>query len=296
MSSSLLLPESADCLAQLGEPIAEFRPGKLRLLVLAALSVGALIPGLYVSIAWLAMILWLLFDPMFANARGTQVAIHLALIGLPYVFVLARPQNARMARYAHLGHLFGVGLIFLVASMAGWQRLRQTRGLRVLVFPCGLARIRGDMVDAIRWAEVATVTRAVLWEREQESFLDGAIRFTLVANDSRKFVFDEFLPGLRELRRHVERYTLPHLFPPLLDTLMAGRAVSFGQLTVHRMGLAYGGSALPWALCKSVEVVKGRLIVRRTGAWFAFCDVPLREVPNAHVLLALTEYVRRYAS
>src|SRR5262249_1939237 len=149
---------------------------------------------------------WLLFDPQFANARGLQVAFHLALIGLPYLFVLARPQDSRMARFVHLGHLCGVGLIFLLASMAGWQRLRPTRGLRVLVFPGGLVRMRGEAVDLVRWQEVATVTRAVLWEQEQESALEGAIRLIVVTNAGREFVFDEFLPGLRELRRHVERY------------------------------------------------------------------------------------------
>ena len=31
-------------------------------------------------------------------------------------------------------------------------------------------------------------------------------------------------------------------------------------------------------------------------AWLAFCKVPLQDLYNVHVLFALTEYVRKYAS
>jgi hypothetical protein len=294
MSSRSSPPEHADCLAALGEPIAEFRVGKARLLLLAGLSVGAMLVGVAISLAWL----WaFLFDPLFRNAPlVAHVAMHVAIIAVFVGLVLARPQNRQLARAFHVFHLIGVGLLYLLTSSTGWQRLRQNRGLRVFAFPAGLARVQDEAVDVVRWEEIATITRAVLWEPEQESPLDGAIRFTLLTNDGRVYLFDELLPGLRDLRRYVERYTLPHLFPPALDAWEEGREVPFGKLSANRVGLTCDRLVLPWALCGSVEVVKGMLVVKRSRAWIAFCKIPLREVPNVHVLLALAEYVRKYSS
>ena len=298
MSSSHLPLEYPDRPADLGEPVAEFRAGTMRLLVLVFFIAGAILLAAIMSLLWLYVMIGALLEPALAGTRTMQVALHLCLIGLPYVLqhLVPKPErHVRLVRYFHYFHLIGFGLIMVIPALVGWQRLRQTRGLCVRVFPGGLVRQQGEAVDVVPWESIAVVTRSVLSWQQLESALDGAIRLTLTTRDGRKLEFDEFLPRLRKLRKYVEQYTLPHLFTPALDAWERGRAVQFGKVTAHRRGLTFRGATLPWPSCGILEVFKGNLVIKRKGAWFAFCKVPVRHVPNVHILLALAEYIRKYA-
>jgi hypothetical protein len=275
----------------LGTPIAEFKVGKFRLFILLVLTAGALVVGLAAGAFWLWAIL---------RAQNADDRIVFALVGvLAVVFFYAfhhrskRRHSARTHLLAHLGHFLGFGALYLYSGAGGWRRARQLWGLRVVVFPTGIARIHAGTADLIRWDEIVTVRRAVLWEQDQDTVLDGGIRLWLETADGRDYEFDDVLSRLKQLRQLVEQHTLPHLLDEALDTVQAGGTVAFGVVTVSPRGLAYGGQYLPWVACEAVETAKGLLHVKEVGARRPFWRIHLPEVPNVHVLIALTELALR---
>jgi len=166
-------------------------------------------------------------------------------------------------------------------------------GLRVFVFPTGIARIQADTVEVVRWEEIATVRRAVLWEQDQKTLFDGRIRLSLETADGREYEFDDALSGLKELRKLVEQHTLPHLLDGAIDAYEAGSDVSFGVVSASSRGLVYGGRSLPWTEFGAIEIAKGFLNVKALGAMWPLWRIRLLEVPNVHVLIVLAEYVRK---
>jgi hypothetical protein len=194
-----------------------------------------------------------------------------------------------------MGHVLGFGMLYLYNGMGGWLRARRIRGLRVLVFPTAIARMQAGAVEVVRWDEITTVSRAVLWEQDQQTLFDGGIRLALTMGDGRECEFDDALSGLKELRKLVEQHTLPHLLHEALDAYEAGQDVSFGVLSASRRGLAYGGRHLPWARYGAVETAKGHVHVKALGGGRPVWKIRLLEVPNVHVLIALAEYVHGYA-
>jgi hypothetical protein len=263
MSAFELPPEQAERLSSLGEPVASFKSGFRQIAVL-----------------------WLLTALAFAVGLGVLAFV----VG---VIFLARGPGWRMP---HVGLLkFALlGLVLLGFGVGGIRRIWRTRGLRVLVFEEGLARLQGGSIEALRWEDIRTVRRASLTGSERTG-MAPARKLILTGADGREFEFDEGLSGLRELRELVEQRTLPHLFPAALDAWEAGEQVSFGKIDVERDGLRCG-RLLAWAECENVEVAHGMVTVKAAGAWLAFCKVPLQDLYNVHVLFALTEYVRKYAS
>lgn len=294
MSSPLVPPEHADFIAALGAPIAEFKVGKLALTLLLVLTGGAVVLGLALGSLWL----WLLLSAQRAEERAT-----IALGGATTVVILyillhrsKRRHDAQAHLTAHLGgHVLGFGMLPLYSAAGGWRRARQIRGLRVLVFPTGIARIQADTVDVVRWEEITTVRRAILWEQDQEAPFGAGVQLSLETADGREYEFDDALSGLKELRKLVEQHTLPHLLHKALEAYEAGRDVSFGVVSASCRGLAYGGRNLPWAGYGAVETAKGLLHIKALGSGRSLCKIPLLEVPNVHVLIALAAYVRRYA-
>jgi hypothetical protein len=258
-----LPPEHEDRLRPLGEPVAVFRAGLGNLIALWLLTIGAFVLGLGL------------------------------LVGLIVAAVLLGGRGAAQAWWG--GIKVGIlGLVLLGGGIEGVRRIRKTRGVRIFTFTDGLARVQGDSVEVFRWQDIVTVLRASLTSSERKRMVEPSRKLILTAADGKEMELDDSLSDLRQLRELVERSTLPHLFPPVLDICEAGSDFAFGDVRVNREGLTHGGSHLPWGLCESVEVSKGVLIVKKQGAWLAFCKVPISKVHNVHVLIAFAEYVRKY--
>jgi len=256
--------EHEERLRPLGEPIAAFKVGIGQLAGLWFTTVGAFVFGL----GGLAFLLGAVF--LFRGPGGVH-------------------------SWPLLNVLFGIGALgVLGGGVGGARQIWKAKGLRVLVFAEGLARVQGDTVEVLRWPDVRTVRRACLtsFERGRRA---PARKLILTGADGKEFEFAESLSGWRDLRELVEQYTLCHLFPQVLEAYEAGEEVAFGQISAGPEGLRSGGRLLPWPECEAVEVANGMLTVKAGGAWLSFCKVPLQKLPNVHVLIALVEYVRKYA-
>jgi len=236
------------------------------------------------------------------SCRSAKERVVIALVGaIAVVFLYVslykskRRHSARDHLTAHLGHVLGFGMLYLFSATGGWRRARQVRGLRILAFSTGFARIQRDAADIVRWKEIATVRRAVLRDQDQKTAFDGSIRLSLETADGREYEFDDALSGLKELRKLVEQHTLPHLLDEALDAYEAGSDVSFGVVSASRRGLVYGGRSLPWTELEAIETAKGLLHVKALDVRRPQWRIRLLEVPNVHVLIALAEYVRKFA-
>jgi hypothetical protein len=261
----IAVPEGFDRdLRQLGAPVAEFKAGPVQYAL-------ALVGGL------LAVLVGLV-----------------ALAGAVFL-VFEQPRGRKWVG----GGVFKVGLLglFLVGAGIGMlRRARGRRGLHVLVFTDGLARLRGGPPEVLRWDEVNAVRRAVSATGEGIT-VSKPVRLTLVSRDGREWEFDEGLTGLTELRDLAERHTLPFMLPPAQEAVDAGAAVGFGLLGVSRDGWQHDKApVLPWEEFRDLEVVRGRVTVYSQNGRKPFGRIDLEQVPNVHVLQALAEWGRqRYA-
>jgi hypothetical protein len=244
--------------ARLGAPVAEFRTGGPDTLRRRLVSILMILFGL-------AMLLLggIGFAALFSRWGWRAVlsdVFKLALMGL-------------------LGVILGIAVLF---------RGRATRGLRVLVFADGLARLQGSLVEVVRWDEVNEVRRI------PNAGADGVhtkvtwlVQLVLVCGDGREVVFNEALSGLRRLRLLVEENTLRFMLPAGLEAFEAGKAIGFGMIAVSPDGIHHGSNTLPWERLEEAKVEDGDFVVRETGAQRPFCKMPVGLVPNSHVLLAL---------
>jgi hypothetical protein len=246
--------------ADLGEPEAEFRPGRGQLVAslvaggLALLLAGTALAGLLALATW---------GP---PGKGGGVGLGVA-------------------------KLAGVGLFFLAAGVGMLARARHNSGLRVLVFEEGLARVQGGKVETLRWEDVNVVRRGVEVKSAGVT-VRTPVYLVLVGRDGRDLTFNEGLARLGELRALAEGHTLPHMLPAAREAIEAGEVVGFGALGVSREGLHSGLDLLAWEDFQGLEVGQALVSVYSRRSRWAFCRADASEVPNAHVLAALAEQLR----
>ncbi len=126
----------------------------------------------------------------------------------------------------------------------GWKLLRD-RNLRVLVFPDGLAALRGNRGEVFRCDEIAAV-----WDQTVEVYRGDFLvathhACTVQRKDGARLTCPQHLADGQVLGAAVLRETGARLLPLALQALEAGATVPFGPLNLSRAGLTSGTDTLP---------------------------------------------------
>jgi hypothetical protein len=214
-------------------------------------------------------------------------------VGVAVLLVVALVAANQKQALPHLKLLL-VGVIApLFAGVGMLVKWWSLRGGSAIAFERGLARLQGQQCDVMRWQEVQIVRRGRPADANDIT-IGTPVRLTLVARDGREWVFSEAYSELKNLRAVVEECTLAHMIPAALEDLQAGEPLDFGSLAADQDGLKGPGDAsLAWGSVSEAAVDKGMLVVGSKLSSKPYCKIPLYEVPNLHLLIALVEdYVR----
>jgi hypothetical protein len=207
------------------------------------------------------------------------------------------------ARFGHLEFHFLILPPIIGGGLLAF--LYRNRGLRILVFPTGLLRLKPNEVESFPWDSVATVRLRTdagepIFERNETGeiaacWLPVAVPLVQVWNawfeiERGDGVKTRFTPGVAdypELARLVQCGTFATAWPGLLMELENGGAVPFGDLAVTRDGLRCGIKSLAWSEIKEVTLAHRMIQVKKVGSWRTWWIKEISQVPNPHLLYGL---------
>ena len=175
-----------------------------------------------------------------------------------------------------------------IAVWAVTQWLRK-RNLRVLVFPDGLAYVRGRKTDVFRWDGVESVWQS--FQKARPTARAVYHFYTLRDADGRKAVFKDDLVGIKALGDTIQQEVSARLLPRAVEAFEAGEVIHFGKLGVSKQGLSNGRETVPWEQVEEVKVERGVIVVRKAGQWLRWANVTVGGTPNVFVFLALVERI-----
>jgi hypothetical protein len=102
----------------------------------------------------------------------------------------------------------------------------------------------------------------------------------------------ESLEGVYVLTELVFSETFQRLTICASAVILGGGSVEFGPVKVTREGIAVGNNRLAWADVGEVAAGWPRIRVYRKGERRPTLDIPIRQIPNLHALLALIDRLR----
>jgi hypothetical protein len=190
-----------------------------------------------------------------------------------------------------------LGLLLLARGPALVLYVWKYRRLQAIAGSAGIALIENDVVSSCRWQEIDAVQESLV-TGEAKAVLAASARdenhvFRVTCRDGKVLVFRSFLDDLPWLGQIIQHETLPYLLPPAVAALEAGDALDFGPLCIDAEGLRSAPEKrLAWGELEDAEIANGLLVVKQVGKWRAWFKMPIGQVPNAHVLLALVHHYR----
>lgn len=185
--------------------------------------------------------------------------------------------------------------------------LYRNRGLRVLIFPTGLLRLKPNEVESFPWETIVAVhlktdTREPIIEYTDtgeiaQCWLPVSVPLVQVWNswfeiersDLKKSRFTPAVADYPELARQVQCGTFAVLWPKLLTNWHNGESTTLGDLTVSREGIQFANKALAWSEIKEVSLAHKILSLKKVGSWRGWWAKEISQIPNPHLLMAVFE-------
>lgn len=242
-----------------------------------ALSAGAERLGRPQTEHWRSMPRWTALSMAAAAVSGGVVAMIIVAVYVP---------PARRLTVALV-----IGAFVFLAAYAVYRITAREPVTGIVAFEQGLVVVYGGRPVVVPWTTVLTVRRQVT---EYSDRLGRASRtrptkfdITLDCEGLAPLHLSEEFQDIGALDERIESEVVRHRMAETVRRVKAGATISFGPLALGPQGIDNGRTVLPWDQVLDVRVTAGRVFVLEDGPLLAWCDHPVRDIPNLAMFLAV---------
>lgn len=227
-----------------------------------------------------------------SGGRGRAISLVLACLfcvggGIAALFGLTRTTLSESDR-------FPLGIIGAAFVLVGWAMIEnwlRTRNRSVSLTRDGLIYNKNGTLTTVRWDEIAGV-----WQNITRRYYNGVYTgtthvYTLQTYDKKKLTFNDTLKNVEELGNTIQKEVSNRHLPRAMETYNSGGTVSFGTVSVNRLGLTKGDKTLPWNEIQGVQIKKGYIQIKKQGKWLNWANIPVSAIPNMLVFLTLVDRI-----
>ncbi|GGT14635.1 hypothetical protein GCM10010207_11990 [Streptomyces atratus] len=147
----------------------------------------------------------------------------------------------------------------------------------------------GDGMVAIRWDSVR------LYQNISQKIINGVPGpidhvYSAVAPGRVNATITDFYEGPQTWGPHMQGAVLRAQGPAVLESILEGQRVNFGDFSLSRTGVTTSRSGhLPWSDVQEIQVGAGRVHIMRTGESGRWCSVAVSDIANFPVFLTVAE-------
>lgn len=222
------------------------------------------------------------------GAVGLIIAGVIALVGWGLVEVWLQPDDPERRSFLGLLTVVAIALIAVLASVVRTAFHNSTT--RVLLYAKGLVSTGPEETFAFPWDELESITERRRTGRAKSIPLGTDYYFTLCRRDGFEFTLSPSLRRFRNLAAVIRTEQLQRFLQPLIAALEQGKTISFGPLALGRCGIYHESNVLEWPAVKYVKLVGDMLRIEKKGAWITWVSVPIDQVPNDRLFLAIVDH------
>ncbi|HLW03819.1 MAG TPA: DUF6585 family protein [Ktedonobacterales bacterium] len=168
---------------------------------------------------------------------------------------------------------------------------------RVYVFTEGLAQVKGNQTDVLRWDQVVSFVQNVTTTTTFYAVIPVARVtthiYTVQRADGKTLIFRDNLCKVQSLGNTIGRATAQRLTPKAIAAYNSGAPVAFGSLIISQQGISKDQVLLPWYQFQKYEISNGLVIIRQHGRRIRWSATAVSMMPNLLVFIALMDYIRR---
>jgi hypothetical protein len=234
------------------------------------------------------------FGPVPRSVKTTHtvgsICIVLGAVAFVGGIVLAITSDAGMLC------LSAIGLALVAFGVWAVRRSQADASLSVALYNQGLVySVRGDQ-QVYRWDDLSEIWQVIFTPRHGDYGMRTSHTYRLVAHDGRRLTLDDRVEGITELGQALQKAASPHQLEAALARFAQGETLTFGRLSVGGEGLTLGRRTLAWGDLASAQLSCNHVYITAKGRKATWAGLPVRELPNVLVLLALVEAHKSAAS
>ncbi|MFE9927248.1 DUF6585 family protein [Streptomyces sp. NPDC005774] len=184
----------------------------------------------------------------------------------------------------------GAYFIWLAFKTPNLSRKQAAR--RLHLFEHGLAEVgKNGEVSVFRWDSM-TVLQEITERYANGIYVGTTYVYTLYREHGTPLKVTEFYAQPERWGPAFQQEITRTQMPRLLATLQQGQTLAYGGISVNLSGVATTKGSLTWPEIEKVEISQGTLVLRKSGKKLPWARVPVKEIPNLFLFLALVDQVR----
>ena len=191
--------------------------------------------------------------------------------------------------------IWQIGLVLLVAALwlviGGWITVASLRSRKTSVVVCsdGLIYNKGKL-HVTHWEQIIE-----FWKDIDKNGVSSHTYMLRLLNGT-TWTFNDELTNVQQFGAIVEDEVMSHLLPRASAAYLAGKALSFGALTIGQWGISVPNGrkkwrVLPWGLVQRLQLDDTSLSIYRIGEPSAWVTLPVSSLSNAGIFKRLAELV-----
>ncbi len=244
--------------------------------------------------------------PVLVLKRTVIIRVVLCLFLAPVILGFAWGAYAALEEPADTTGAAISAVLCLITAALFWFFFARESNRRTTLYEDGIAQTRGSKTTELRWNEVTEIWfRAV---KVQVGGLIGAavgaaveaygankgkplddraasITIRILGHRGTKVVINSNDKGVMKAFEMLSSRVNPRLVEAVVRRVRQGETVSFGKMSLSLRGVAYGRKdPMAFQDIGKLSIEKGRLVLKKKGAWLAAQAVPVQNIPNLFVL------------
>lgn len=188
----------------------------------------------------------------------------------------------------------------IAAALGAWTvyGFFRDRGWRVLLFPKGVAEVRGGKTTVLPWDDATHFWYAVTKNYRNGIYVGTTYNFTIQGENGQKLSFRNGLTDVSNKKVGVERLgevmrdeTMARLYPKYAAAYNAGQTITFGPLSISKQGISNGKETIAWEQVKGINLDRGVINIQKEGKWFTWKSATVGGTPNVFVFLSMVDQI-----
>lgn len=185
-----------------------------------------------------------------------------------------------------------LGAYFLWLAFKTPNLSRKQAARRLHLFEHGLAEVgKNGEVSVFRWDSM-TVLQEITERYANGIYVGTTYVYTLYREHGTTLKVTDFYAQPERWGPAFQEEITRAQLPGLLAGLEQGQSLAYGGLSVNLHGVATAKGRLTWPEIEKVEVAQGTLVLRKHGKKLFWARMPVKEIPNLFLFLALVERLR----
>ncbi len=183
------------------------------------------------------------------------------------------------------------GLFFLICGGVSMYYPIQHAGVRLFLYEHGLIYKKPNDIRVVKYKDIVAFWQSITRLYIYFVYIGSNYSYTVKTQDGTLLRFQNIFQNIEEIGSYIREQVFQYQMPDAHENYNKGNDLIFGPITINKNGLTSVKGTLFWTEVSSINVRKGKVLIRDKNSRFNWTEIAVSQIPNFSVFCALVNEI-----